>query len=356
MYKNINNWIFSYINQELSRFYKKQKIHPPIHIMFCFVDHFEPEWNSADKELQLKRINRWFLEYPNLVKNHKDADGYYPKHTFFYPIECYTKEHLDLLAKLCKEGYGEVEIHLHHNNDTEETLREKLETGKNKFREHGLLSKNEKTNQISYGFIHGNWALNNSRKDGKWCGVNNESKILFETGCYADFTFPSAPSETQPKKINSIYYDKGSKIFPKSHNTGINVKVGEITNDKLMIINGPLTFNIKQLKIENGDITGNNPPTKERIDLWIRQHISIQNKPEWIFIKIHTHGAQENNMKSLLAPPMDKMYSYLESNYNDGKNYVLHYVSAREMYNIIKAAEASEKGNPNEFRNYLLKN
>ena len=33
--------------------------------------------------------------------------------------------------------------------------------------------------------------------------------------------------------------------------------------------------------------------------------------------------------------------------YNDGTNYVLHYVSAREVYNIVKAAEAGKSGDPN---------
>ena len=28
------------------------------------------------------------------------------------------------------------------------------------------------------------------RADGRWCGVDDEIPLLFETGCYADFTFP----------------------------------------------------------------------------------------------------------------------------------------------------------------------
>ena len=71
---------------------------------------------------------------------------------------------------------------------------------------HGLLACDRRTGRPAYGFIHGNWALDNSRPDGRWCGVNNELDVLRETGCYADFTFPSAPSPTQPRKINSIYY------------------------------------------------------------------------------------------------------------------------------------------------------
>jgi hypothetical protein len=40
--------------------------------------------------------------------------------------------------------------------------------------------------------------------------------------------------------------------------------------------------------------------------------------------------------------------------YNDGTNYVLHYVTAREVYNIIKAAEAGMQGDPGQYRDYIL--
>jgi len=48
------------------------------------------------------------------------------------------------------------------------------------------------------------------------------------------------------------------------------------------------------------------------------------------------------------------MHQHLNEKYNDGDNYFLHYVSSREMYNIIKAAEACKKGNPNEYRDFIL--
>ncbi|MCA9398827.1 MAG: hypothetical protein KC618_03690, partial [Candidatus Omnitrophica bacterium] len=214
--------------------------------------------------------------------------------------------------------------------------------------------------QVRFAFIHGNWALNNSRKDGRWCGVNNEAKVLREAGCYADFTYPSAPSDTQPGKINSIYYNTSNARQPKSHNKGIDAEVGKFTEADLLIVQGPLTLNWKNRsrgvfpRIENGDLSGANPPTPERVDLWVRQHIHVKGKEDWVFIKVHTHGAPEKNAFTLLGDPMDTMFSYFEENYNDGTNYCLHYVCAREMYNIIKAAEAGERGNPGEYRDYMI--
>jgi len=368
MFKNAHIWLGSYIAQELKRFMRPQSLRKPTHIMFCFVDHYEPEWHNADADTQNRRVAEWVSRYPKLAQGHKDADDYYPKHTFFYPAEVYVKEHLDRLAKLCARGFGEVEIHLHHDNDTDQGLRQKLEQAKKDFTKHGLLGKNKSTGEIGFAFIHGNWALNNSGKDGRWCGINNESSILKSCGCYADFTFPSAPSETQTKIINSIYYPNGDEQKPKSHNNGIAVAVGAVHEPPLLhvistqpiIIQGPLTLNWRKRKagifprIENADVTGVNPPTPNRVDLWVDQNIGVKGKPDWIFVKVHTHGAQENNINTLLGASMDQTFSYLESQYNDGKNYVLHYVTAREMYNIIKAAEADENGNPNNFRNYSV--
>src|SRR3546814_20317333 len=48
------------------------------------------------------------------------------------------------------------------------------------------------------------------------------------------------------------------------------------------------------------------------------------------------------------------MFSYLEDRYNDGERYVLHYVTAREVHNIIKAAEAGHGGDPNDYRDFIL--
>jgi hypothetical protein len=51
---------------------------------------------------------------------------------------------------------------------------------------------------------------------------------------------------------------------------------------------------------------------------------------------------------------MDRAFSYLEQRYNDGADWKLHYVSAREMYNIVKAAEAGRDGDPGAYRDFEI--
>ena len=355
--KQMHLWLGSYLKRQ-----PRPEHNGLTHILFCFVDHYEPMWLNVSYEQEVERVNRWVQGYPRLVQNHRDADGCYPKHTFFYPEEEYRKEHLDAIAGLCRKGFGELEIHLHHDNDTEDGLRKKLRRFTQLLQnEHGAMSSFPGTDQPAWGFIHGNWALDNSLADGSGCGVNNELIILKEEGCYADFTLPSAPSSAQTSKINAIYYAKDDPSTPKSHDDGRDVRVGGEPWGDLMIIQGPLMLNWKNRKwgilprIENGDIRSVNPPTAERVDLWVKAGVHVQGRPEWLFIKVYTHGTQEKDMDCLLGQPLDQTFSYLEQRYNDGAHYQLHYVSSREMYNIVKAAEAGKSGNPAAYRDFVLK-
>ena len=357
--KNMLVWMPSYIKHLV---FHSRKAKGKKHILFCFVDHYEPQWGkNISIEQERARVDRWFTDYPKAASKYTDVDGCYPKHSFFYPEEEYRYEHLAKIADLCARGYGEIEVHLHHDDDTSSNLRKTLSTFTEKLHiNHGAFVRNKDTDKLQYAFIHGNWALDNSRPDGRMCGVNDELIVLKETGCFADFTFPSAPSDTQPASVNSIYYAKDDPHAPNSHNTGKNVEVGGSTWGDLMLITGPLGLNLKVRKkgifpqIENSDIRGSMPPTKNRIDLWVNSNIHVKGQPNWLFIKIHTHGTQEPDMDTLLGAPFEEMCQYLDEKYNDGENYALHYVSAREMYNIAKAAESGKTGTPNDYRDFII--
>jgi len=108
---------------------------------FCSVDHFEPGWKNYGFAIETKRIKTWVEKYPKIAKRHVDCEGKNPVYTFFYPQEEYNKDHLNRLSEIRHKGYGEVEIHLHHDNDTAEGLRDKLMYFKEVLhRDHGLLS------------------------------------------------------------------------------------------------------------------------------------------------------------------------------------------------------------------------
>ena len=74
---------------------------------------------GAGREL----VQRWLREYPCLFRACRDSDGRSPRHTWFYPIDEYDPDIVELLAELCRRTSGEVEVHLHHEDDTAEDLR-----------------------------------------------------------------------------------------------------------------------------------------------------------------------------------------------------------------------------------------
>jgi hypothetical protein len=360
--KKLQYWILSDIKRSVINFFLS-KPEGNTHIMFAFVDHFEPGNGNAPAEQQTIRVSNWVERYPELAKKHKDSDGVNPQHTFFFPPHYNTHDHLQRIVNLCSRGFGEVEMHLHHDRqapwpDDVSSLNKKILDCIESYSIYGIFCL--PNGRKAYGFIHGDWALCNSLKGGLHCGVNDELSVLEETGCYADFTFPIC-NEAQAKLSNTFFYAQSYPNVPKGYNKSADpVKKGKPRGKGLMLIQGVLGLRWKSRtnkikpSIEQSNVDVSNFPFERRIDYWINKRVHVQGKKNWIFVKISTHGAKEETSEILLGKKCDEMYEYLESKYNDGKRYFLHYVSAREMYNIIKAAEAGKNENPHEYRNYII--
>jgi hypothetical protein len=136
---------------------------------------------------------------------------------------------------------------------------------------------------------------------------DHEVRVLEEAGCYADFTLPSAPHPSQPPVVNRIYYPAGDRSRPRAHFRAIDARLGVPGARGPLIVTGPLALNWKQRRrglmpaIENGDLTGFNPPSPDRVDAWVGAGVGVAGFPRWLFIKTHTHGAQERNADLLLS-------------------------------------------------------
>ncbi len=353
--RGIHRWLSSFL---LNR-RRRPEPGKPIDVLIAICDHYEPKRGDATPAKAKARVQRWLDEYPRLFDRFRDSDGCPPRHSFFYPAEEYEAEYLDMLARLCRAGYGEVEVHLHHDNDTADNLRETLLGFKKTLSEqHGLLSRDRETGEVVYGFIHGNWALDNSRRDGRWCGINNELDVLVETGCYADFTMPSAPSETQTRQINSIYWAVDDPARPKSHDTGIELGLKPRPDKGLLMIQGPLGLDWGNRKygvfprIENGNLQKTQPPSAKRLDLWLRACVNIINNPTYLFVKLHSHGVAEPNQDVLLGEPMVRFHEALRERAGRDSLFRFHYVTAREMANIALALAAGERIEVHDARSF----
>lgn len=344
----------------------------PIHVMLLFVDHWEPsdyrtppaDWFSADWNTQASLLaDYWRNNYYQMALKHHDADGRMPQHTWFtYQLATGA---LDRIAQCAALGLGEVEIHLHHGTD-DDTLNDNRVEFINKMRaqlsvlqDRGACLTAETGPQTWFGFIHGNWALDNSLLSSgvrKYCGVNNELHLLLSLGCFGDFTFPSGLS-TQPPWYNKIFASMDSDS-PKSY--GDLSLIRELAAlgappsiEELMLFEGPGVDGLQ------ANIDDMHPPTLEMMPYWMGGDVHIPGCENWIFIKLMTHSAQalfsgSGGVANLVGGVADQFYTDLEKNFNDGVEYKLHYVTARETYNIVRAAIDGRGGDPAQYRDYVI--
>lgn len=324
------------------------------HIIFLVCDHFEPRHGIKRETQPQERLQSWSREYARLQERCRIEFDTVPKHTWFYPPH-HGAEHLASLTDLVFAGLGEVELHYHHDGDNAESLRRDLRTAIAEYHRWGLLLESSETPRTVFGFIHGDWALDNSR-GGRYCGVNGELAILQELGCWGDFTMPSA-NECQTRKINSIYYAVGDPRRSKSHDQGRDARVGEPDPPGLFLMQGPLAINWRAPgypRIENASLTTENWGRPDRIRKWLDCQVHVKGRPDWLFIKLHAHGAIERDFDALFGEKAYRMHQMLNEQYNDGRHYRLHYVTARQAYNIAKAAEHGKGGDPSDWLDYVI--
>lgn len=357
--RGMDRWFPAYQAQRAKR--KAAANRSDTHLILCIADHYEPAHHAKSPEEALARVKRWLEEYPRQFGQFRDRDGRPPRHTFFFPLEQYDEAQIETLVELCRQGYGEIEVHLHHHDDTSENVRRCLSEFRDLMTErHGQLATRKSDGARMYAFIHGNWTLDNSHPAGKHCGVNDEIDILVETGCYVDMTMPSMnPSQT--RTINSIYYVNDDPAKPFSHDTGAEVEAGRIQPvNSLMLIQGPLVLDwVRKIRgliprVENGCLQKGQTATMQRVDNWVRAGVSVASRPDWAFVKLHAHGGDPKNIDMMLGEPTKKFHQALADRMASDPHFHVHYVTAREMYNLARAAEAGWTGSIADARDFEL--
>jgi hypothetical protein len=346
----------------------KPSIRGPVHLIIALADHFEPSviqgMKHAPRDEQERRLEWWLREYPKFIDGFRDHDGRPFAHTYFYPAEQYDEVLLDMLADHCHVGWGEVEIHLHHgvtHPDTAENTRNMLTEFRDRLAyRHRCLAVEEGSTNPRYAFVHGNFALANSA-GGRFCGVDSEMQILADTGCYADLTMPAAHWDpAQVEKINSVYECALPIDQAAPHRKGNDLAVGHTPQIFPLMIQGPLVTDIrrtlrnKRPVLDNSGFSASKPPTMHRFSLWRQAQITVQGRPDWIFIKLHCHSMDPAQKDAVIGDTFRNFISELIKGAS-GRNETLHFVVAREMTNILLAACEGRDGNPGDYRDYRFK-
>jgi len=342
---------------------------PTRDILFCIADHFEPDWGAANAE----RLAPFLEGFRSLALEFQDADGCPPKITWFVKEgvgESPGDATLGLLAPLVRQGLGEVEVHIHlrERYDSEQRAIEDfvslVQKKMDAYQPYGFCHYASESGEarVRFGFVQGDWALDNSRLEETGqrirCGINTQLRLLSEVGCYADFTFPAWGSMAPTLIVDRPYYAKDDPD-PKSYDKKENVQVmaaGQSPFGDLLLLQGPNC---------NEAWNRSSPLSLERMKEWLAHEVEVEGRPDWLLVKIHSHSMIDlyDPQTGALDPAAADAYfgdsakaffADLLRVFNDGKAYRLHFVSARELFNVAKAAEAGFAGNPKDFRDFAL--
>jgi hypothetical protein len=327
-------WLVPYLKDRLR---KRMRSAKPKRAWVAITDHYEPAGMGASLETALGCVARWRDKWPRIADDApRDASGQRPQYSFFYPQEEYRRDLLDGIAEIVRLGVGDVEVHLHHENEQRDSfIRKVTEFCRRLTDDHGLLR--QQNGRTVFGFIHGNWALDNSHPDGKACGLNGEIALLRDLGCYADFTMPSAPSATQGRVVNQVYWCMSNPDNrPKSFDRGIEATIGGGRRGNLLMFTGPLGLRFGERllpRLESGEIAGYDMPTPARVRRWFELAPTIGDD---LFLKLFTHGAQERNFEPLLNGGLDNLYRWLAEE-GDRRDIEIHWATAWQMYQAVDA-------------------
>jgi hypothetical protein len=326
-------WFPGYVRSRLQNWCSA----PPGRVWVALADHWEPYWLRPSDDVARQRVDFWAKHWPQVAARYADSVGRPPQYTFYYPQEEYRPEFLDKVAAMVWQGIGDVDIHIHHDREGEQNFLDRM----NGFidvlsNRHGLLRKHN--GRTVFGFIHGNWALDNSRPDGLCCGLNNEISLLRDLGCYADFTMPSGDSPTQSRVLNTIYWVTDDPLRPRSFDSGVPVRPGVKATGDLLMIPGPMGIRWSERRrprVETGEVAHQDWPTEYRVERWLDLAPRIGNN---IFIKLYTHGTQERNSQALLLDgALDRLYELLPAACRR-HGHELRYVTTWEMRRAVDAA------------------
>jgi hypothetical protein len=343
--RNAQIWLPGYFNNRLQNWSRPRAKR----VWVAITDHYEPFWKNTCEQVATERVEAWMKGWPRVASECEDSTGRRPIYSFFYPEEEYRPHLMDQLTKLVRMGIGDVEVHLHHDGEGEQNFVDRMQRFTDTLiSRHGLLR--SLNGRPAFGFIHGNWALDNSRADGCRCGLNNELSLLIKLGCYADFTLPSAPHSTQTRMVNTIYWAVDDANRPKSHDTGVPFEVGSLANrhpkSALLMIPGPLGIRSSFLgngdrlvpRLETGEVASYDPPTPARIKAWLDLAPRIGDD---VFVKLYTHGTQERHSSFLLNQGLGQMFRWLSSEVKS-RGQSLYFASAWQLKLAVDAIGRGE--------------
>ena len=256
-----------------------------------------------------ERVRAWHEGYPDARGPFRDADGRSPAHTRSSSRARSTgPAYLDALADLARRGFGEVELHLHHDGDTAEKLRRTIADYLGGSRSTDTC-RARPAGRMRYAFIHGNWCLANARSDGRWCGVDDELPLLHRHRLLRRLHLPGrarrvAAADRQPDLLAGGRPGAAARVRARRARARRRGAARSHPDDRgAARVRGAAPTGTGCPS--RASRTRRSPPTIRRrrrgCGPGCAQGIHVDGRPEWVFVKVHTHGAPEAQAASLLG-------------------------------------------------------
>ncbi len=328
----------SYLIWEFSTQPDRIMLEQPRDLLVCVVCELPQDGMSEQIEQVMDSMTR-------IAKNHVDYTGRNFRFTFACPVYNWNESEMTRLKDWCATDLGEIELLMPSDYPGTDSLRWLLEKtvlfpGRSRFaiiRQAGQPS-NSRT-----------------RRDTK-----AELILLRDFGCYADLSFPDPASSLQPLRINSITSVSHQADSDNPYDDAIPIKSGTVSFGDLFVIDGPTIIDwanwndLFSPTVDFGRLSYNSPPDTARIDRWIRANVHVDGQPNWVFVKLILSDDFLTDSSLNLLNSYDQVLDCLERRFVDGDEFRLHYVTAHEMYNIARAAEAGKIGSAANYVDYKL--
>ena len=104
------------------------------------------------------------------------------------------------------------------------------------------------------------------------------------------------------------------------------------------------------IDVDDGNIHAGMPASATRVTRWVNARVHVAERPDWVFVKVFAHGVSSSeDEEAVVGQRFEDALTELEQHYNDGARYVLHYVTAREAYNLAMSAASGATGDPSSY-------
>jgi len=320
------------------------------HVMVALCNRLSSSASNSDKSAILRR---WFGEYAGLREGSPRISSFSLKHTFFLSPGEASAPWVPELAALCRAAECEIELASPRDTKSANQRRDLMEAGKETLAQSGWLGR-DPSGSARFCFVH--------RAEGSSAfGLEDQAGMLRDAGCAASFPFDLRPGMLPEEFENSlVYFHESEAAGPRQGLRRVRAERETRGSDRagLLVVPPPFcpessrkTFGFRP-EIDQGEIGAAAFPTADRLHRWLECRMTVEARPNWLFVVLHIDGFAPENAGMLFGEPMREFTRKLRSMAARDRTLCFHGVAARELVNILHAAEAGHSGDPRRFRDF----